>query len=688
MQKPVEIINGVGRNKAIEKDAKANASNQWAIIKHLENELKDKGIPNSNSLFHHDKWTPIHHVDSPNYDEEVRFYADIYDKHPVAKLLAKMFCYEYGFNQRKSTFGSIAHINLITKKALTAITSLGVFSANDGDYIVGLNTLNDNDLLQIIDQAAILNHKSLNMMQVNVSRLESFFRYCSHNSDRFPGASFYLEMPWERLNISLEKWVEQRASDLNIQIRDVNGYEALPPDVYMPLINNSVSLIKNIDSTVDIHNLINDKTNNNSFNHIKESVKQSIYRDYKDIYEDIYPMRTYLRERDSHFPDTRTSVKDGWIAEIIRLTKTANYQLILLTTGLRVSDLAGLKTGCCVPSGTTDSLYYLVVPRIKKTKNRLHIPVPLSTYEAVKNLEALKLTDNEYLFDEIDVKTKKPMKFKGVINKRIRDFANAFNIPFNSEETGKEYSAHCYRSTVAGFLSEHSNMAIQMIRRLFGHSNDIMPSFYQRNNPFFKTQQEKEHEELCRETAAMMAKAVSEGKVSGPKGEELKNGYEYFANNYDEMFPANESQSLTDLELRQSFEDIIYERFIDETACGFLTPLGVICMNNTNNPEPTPCGKRANRNITDTMNESMSEIIDSYSTADPSACIGAACSEAIIGPWSITLQESLEFNKRLLKNELGDKYKEQHYIEHAKSFVRTYEPLMKKIDMDMIGDNK
>jgi integrase len=683
MQKTVEIINEFGRHKISYKDAKA--SNQWALIKHLENELTDKVIPNSNSLFHHDKWSPIESENSPEHGDAVRFLGDCLSKFPAAKLLAKMFCYEYGFNQRKGAFSTVAHLSMITNKILTIITSLGVFSANDSDYIVGLNALNDHDLLHIIDQAAIFNHKALSTMQANTSRLEAFFRYCSHNSDRFPGTSFYLEMPWKKLNISLEKWVIQRASDLNIQISDVTGYEALSPDVYMPIINNSLSLIKNIDKTIELNNLCLD-AKNKSNNRLTERTKKAIFRNYKDIYKDIYPVQTYCRERDSHNPDTSTGVKDGWVSRLIQHTKTANYQIILLTTGLRVSDLAGLKVGCCVPSGTIDSLYYLVVPRVKKTKNRLHIPVPLSTYEAVKSLEALKITDNEYLFDEIDFKTKKPKKFKNIINKRIRDFAKTFNIPFEPEESSKEFSAHCYRSTVAGFLSEHSNMAILMIRRLFGHSNDIMPSFYQRNNPFFKTQQEKEHEELCRETASMMTKAVSEGKVTGPKGEELKNGYEHFVNNYNEIFPANESQSLTDLELRQSFEEIIYERFIEETACGFLTPLGVICMNNTNNPEPTPCGKRANRNITDTMNESMSEIMDTYSTADPSACIGAACGEAIIGPWSITLQESLAFNKRILKNELGDKYKEQHYIEHAQLFVRTYEPLLKSIGMS--GDKQ
>lgn len=678
MQKVVEIDSRIIHKTNDDADVKVKASNQWAILKHLENELNDKEIPNSNSVFKDDKWTPIYHEGSPNTGDEVRFLGSTYNEHPATKLLAKMFCYEYGFIQRKVSFSTVSHYSLTVKKILAELTSIGVYSAKKDNYIVGLSALNDNDLLHLIDKTVFRNSRDITTMKTRASWLYSFLTYCGQISNRFPGATFYLEMPWETLNLSLEEWVEQRASDLNILIKEKDGYEALSPDIYIPLINSSFALNENIESTIEINKLISDKHNRGSQGRVIESLRKSLYEKYKDEYESIYPMRAApLRKRemncDSHVP----VIMDGWLSEIISLTKTANYLIILLTTGLRSSDLANLKVGCCVTSGTIDSLYYLVVPRIQKTKNRLHIPVPRSTYDSVKNLEALKLTENDYLFDEIDVKTKKTMKLKGVINKRLRDFARTFNIPFDREDSGKEYSAHCFRSTVAGFLAEHSNMSILMIRRLFGHSNDIMPSFYQRNNPLFRTQQEQEHEELCRNTAAMMAKAVSEGKVSGPKGEELKNGYEHFVENHNEIFPNNKSQSLTDLELRQSFEDIIYERFIDETACGFLTPLGVICMNNTNNPEPTPCGKRATRNITDAMNDGMSDLLDTYSVADPSACVGAACSEAIIGPWSITLQESLEFNKRLLKHELGDRYEEQHYIDHAQAFIRTYEPLLK-----------
>jgi len=170
-----------------------------------------------------------------------------------------------------------------------------------------------------------------------------------------------------------------------------------------------------------------------------------------------------------------------------------------------------------------------------------------------------------------------------------------------------------------------------------------------------------------------MAMAASQGKIAGTKGNELERGYI----NLKRLYEADKtkSHSLTDSELIISFGDLIERRILDESICGFLTPFGVRCGRNPNDTTQPPCAKRAHRDKTKGIDK---VLLNHLSDIAPQNCIGTSCDQAIIGPWSEAILESLLWYQKLLRHQLGDKFTDEHFILHAKQFISQYGPPIKK----------
>jgi hypothetical protein len=116
---------------------------------------------------------------------------------------------------------------------------------------------------------------------------------------------------------------------------------------------------------------------------------------------------------------------------------------------------------------------------------------------------------------------------------------------------------------------------------------------------------------------------------------------------------------------------------MEGTTCAFVTPMGVRCLRNPNDPEQAPCGKRSSKKIVKKNNISK-KMLNYVSDMDPQNCIGNACSEAALGSWSEPLRESLLWFKGFLQNQYPDISSEELKVE-AESFIAQYEPDLKKV---------
>lgn len=642
------------------KELNSLTQSQWKIIQSIEKSRSGMKVPNTTSLFEDDIWRG---------DEGALNWNTYFgEKERVLRLIVKDYIYE-SFRIRKTTLTSERSKLSLVSEFIRMLRDRKILIAKEGAHLQGLSLLTESDLLNAIDIVVLKTNKNLNALVYKLRNMEWLLDHCRVLSNKAPFLFTSVQMPWVKSGLPAVEWVKQRVDDLGHFLAQSLGYKALPPETYYPLIERSLFIIDELSQELIELNGINIGINESNkktgtFRVVSKDEQDIIGERFEGVFECIdIPVKRYERK-----------MAVSWINDVLYLARTACINIILLTTGLRNIDLRELKVGCCIPSKTEDSLYYIPA-RIKKTSNFVHIPVPVKTFDAVELLTELKNTTSEYLIDH-GGKSVYERKCKNgrakincgdTINDYIRSFANHFKIPFEWEEKSGEYSTHCFRSTVAGFLSESSNMAVVMIRRLFGHTNNFMPTFYQRNNPIFYAQQKEDHLEAAKYSAEMITNAVINGKVTGPKGEDIKRGFEKFK---------NESQSMTDKQLRMSFTDLIQQRIINGTACGFLTPFGVICMRNPIDTSQSPCSKRAHKDVVKGIGI---EVLDVLSAIDPPNCIGAGCSEAMLGPWSESIVESLIQYKKLIKHQLGDMFTEQHFIDHADDFIRTYEPLIKPV---------
>ena len=380
-----------------------------------------------------------------------------------------------------------------------------------------------------------------------------------------------------------------------------------------------------------------------------------------------------------------------WLRDLLYLARGACVNVILLTTALRNGDVRALQVGACSPSKRIDMLFYLRAD-IQKTSNVVIIPVPGQTDKAYRLLEKIKVTNSPYLIDAgllqagynvnttVDVISGEGddaeawLKGGDSLNDMIRDFAVHFNIPFISPTTGKPCTAHCYRTTVAGWLGSASNLSLLLVRRLFGHSNNVMPTVYLNNNPAFVAEREAQKERAQGETARQMGLAASQGRLAGIKGEQMMRGYQ---DHKSRMEAENQkSHSLTDAEVLMTFIQILEQRINIGSVCAFLTPFGVQCMRNPSDTSQPPCAKRANRNKTQDI---APELLKHVSDINPQQCIGTSCTEAVLGPWSTSVLETLNWYRALLSHQLGDAFTEEHFIESAKQFIQQYQDPLRKV---------
>lgn len=257
----------------------------------------------------------------------------------------------------------------------------------------------------------------------------------------------------------------------------------------------------------------------------------------------------------------------------------------------------------------------------------------------------------------------------------LKDFAGHFNIPFADPISGENYTAHNYRVTVAGWLDAHSNLSLLLVRRLFGHSNDVMPTVYLRNNPSYLSAREEEARRTARETARLMSLAASQGRLAGTKGEQLEAGFNTHKNRLEA--DPQKSHSLTDVECIISFAELIEQRIVDGSLCGFLTPFGVLCGRNPVDSSQPPCAKRSHREVT---RELPKEVIAHLNDIDPANCIGTSCDQAMVGPWSEPIKESLIWYAGLLQHQHdGAAFDQEIFKEYAVNFIKQYGPPIQKV---------
>jgi hypothetical protein len=658
---------------------------QWALIHAFENNYMGRTVDGIHCKFEDDKWFSADNMSTASRTG-VNWQL-LETTEPALRILIKAFLFDTIQERHLEIATATQKYRHLRNCIIPLIESRKLLAGKDGSVLLGLSHLNDDDLILMLDTQLVSQGVEIVFHQ-QCYDIVDFQTFTKNIAERIPVYRIRARLPWQKSGESIKEWAKKRAVDLNLFFSKSNGHEPLPTEVLQPIVENSLTLIDlHFDHFAVIASIVSQDKKDTKY---KREMIIGLLQKYAPIFGPI------MAEPDiSEIRVTRDLAKCvmHWLRNVLYLARGACINVILLTTGLRNVDLRGLRVGACRPSGRTDMLFYLRA-EIQKTKNVIVLPVPSQTDKAFRLLEKIKFTKSPYVLDGAFFQSGDSnnaittaeanggnyddadawLKNGDSLNLIIRDFAAHFNIPFVSSTTGKPFSAHCYRTTVAGWLGSASNLSLLLVRRLFGHSNNVMPTVYLRNNPAFVAEREAQKARAHAETARQMGLAASQGRLAGIKGEQLLRGYQAHKSRMESE--KQKSHSLTDAEILMTFNQILEERINSGSVCAFLTPFGVQCMRNPSDTSQPPCAKRANRNRTQDIDP---ELLKHVSDINPQQCIGTSCTEAVLGPWSTSVLETLNWYRALLNHQLGEAFTEDHFIESAKQFVQQYQAPLNKV---------
>jgi hypothetical protein len=515
----------------------------------------------------------------------------------------------------------------------------------------------------------------------------------------FPNAEFLISgsknsMPWGKTSVTywardMRSSLEQENSDgyfFDSNNDEVRSYSPLKMDVVdaivqsaMLFLDEHLTLINNVFDEIYESEDLNLESYQKGQGRIDVEVRKDIESKYGTQLDHILPL-FYISN------DEKKAISMMWFYKFEQLIQGAVAWLILLTTGLRNVDMRNLVKGCCQESKRFDLLYYLIT-NIKKTNLKNYIiPVPPIIKKAVDLATSAKIDRTGHMLlnqksasstDNTSTDKKKIGSGTG-FNTLIKNFAAHFDIKLEtiSEDNDNEATAHCVRATLAGYIGSKSHAAIIILKRLFGHSNNLMPDAYLCNNPIIVRDRRKRI--LCaqKEHASLMAKNLSRATVSGVKGKQLLDGVEHIK---QELENELKNESLTEMDfhvrLEERIKEILLMRISGEDIYALHTPVGVICMRSQSDSTDSPCAKRGNHDVRKALNISK-DVTDVLATLpNPAHCIGKDCSDALLGKdWSWDILFSFDYYINLLK---GQGHENVDIENQAKQVVKIYAPILK-----------
>jgi len=576
-------------------------------------------------------------------------------------------------------------------KALFA--SKGILTANRNQPFQNLSYL---ELIDILHLAQV---EFADKRTISISANTWLNQLTSCPLSVFPNAEFMISasrasLPWSTKPIRV--WVnnvknallrqENESSYSSEEVTQVKYYPPIKSSVMesliqeaIPFVEDHFELIKKVFDEIEVGN--GSATGNGKAIHV--SIRAKITHKYGKKLNSILPLLYTGQGKER-------AISLKWFTEFEHLIQGAIAWLILLTTGLRNSDMRNLVIGCCQPSKRFDLLSYLITDIKKTDLTNYIIPVPPIIARAVE-LAAIAKKDRtgdmlltQKLAASMDNTTNDLRKIScnQAFNSLIHAFASHFGIKLDTIiDDDKEATAHCIRATLAGYIGANSHAAIIILKRLFGHSNNLMPDAYLVNNPIIIKQRRKNITDAQEEQATIMSKNIINGKVTGTKGKQMLDGVKYIEGELKEEL---KNESLTEMDfhvrLEERLKEVLLMRIKGEDIYAFKTPMGVICMRSQSDSTDSPCAKLGNNQKRKELNISK-DVTDAFATLpNPSQCIGKECSDAILGEdWSRDLLFSFDFYVKLLK---GQGHKNIDIRNQAKHYIKNYGPLLKDIYSD------
>lgn len=656
---------------------------QWACLDSLAEHYKDSDMSNISSVskFQDDKWEVI---GESKYNFRWSEWAEGNNAFPLI-LICKVVSYHAMQVNNLATSTIQIGIAGFLNTFMEILQTKSICMAERNQPFNALSHLSCNDI-SLLAQTNIANKGTLS--HASFTGLD---RISKISLNSFPNTEFLisgLSTPWDEQSLSCQYWVKQQKSIQGIDIT-TKSYPPLRFEVVSAIVKHAIPFIsQHFDTIVGVFNEI-EKFHQTSpppkGTKINIGVSPIIKKKYGKALDYILPIQ--INENPGQYFGR---IKWAWFSDLEQLAQGASAWIILLTTGLRNVDMRNLEKGCCQTSKRHDLLNYLITDIQKTHLSNYVLPVPSQTKKAVELLQLAKLDrSGDFLLSKLTTfsgdnssEDNRKISDGDTFNRMIKRFASNYDISLDTiSNDDNEATTHCIRTTLAGYIGVNSTAAILILKKLFGHSNALMPDAYLNHNPIVIAERNKNITNSQKTLADDMANGMISGKLSGTKGKQMLIGAEHIKS---ELNNELKNESLTQMQmqvnLKERIKEMLLSRIQENQIYALKTPMSVVCMRNCSDSSDTPCAKLGNHEKRK-ENAVSKEITDALATLpNPAQCVGKECSDALFGEaWSRDLLGTFDYYIKYLKA-VG--HQSIDIKNEAEIFVKNYGTILKDIYSD------
>tara|TARA_R110002094_G_scaffold72747_1_gene80952 strand:+ start:2481 stop:4610 length:2130 start_codon:yes stop_codon:yes gene_type:complete len=511
-----------------------------------------------------------------------------------------------------------------------------------------------------------------------------------HCLDKASLLNISCELPWQDTN--KKNGLDKEQVYLNDLLGSkttreaIKSYKPFSSDVCAKIIDFSLPIIT--EQAELVTHII--KFGRNTENYVKSgSLLKASARDelekYAEQLESIYPISYTDGTNFEKGRITSRSISKQWFINFFYICQSAALWIILLTTGLRNVDICeSLMRKCYIPDDNSDIIFYLITDILKVKKTDYPIPIPPQTVSAIDFLNKINAAPAEVknLVTRYELNRNAKYWFYNsgdVLNNHMRDLADYLGIDLLDglkEEDRTEGLAHRGRATMAGWIGTNSPLAILIVKRLFGHTNEIMPDHYLRHNKEVQKYRDEIRKQTYIDLSEDIAVAIVDGKISGGIKKQINEGREYIESQIQKE-ATEKNMSITGPELRQTLiqqiQQILYTRLNNGEMLGLLTPLAVVCMRNPSSSGDAPCSISANKLARENneINKQFANELQMSTLPELDNCKGASCQHSLMydNPMTKLLLDQFKYYCNYLKG-LGST--DIDLKSEAKNFIGLY----------------
>lgn len=683
-------------------EVKSTGENQWKAMSDLERYYEDLPMKQfGDSKFSDDVWKTNRDGVNINWHSVLKS-----DERSYPFVLAtKIALYQRVEVQKLSSSASANGLIPTVKLWNAFLRRENILSAKTNQPFLPAQVMTKEKLermcMEAVEQGALKSDYPLSFWSLLLLKLPE------HSCEKAPFLRFNFEVPWHK-----QKWKAGEISPAQVYVNNLLGESATRLSIksFEPFSSNTVAKI--IDNAIPIITT-HSRAIANFF-----AKAQPLISIRSDLEEDgcteIFnkELQNLLVKTKGEHPDLcpffelfdGTGVSYSWLYRLHKHCLSAAVWIISLTTGLRNIDirLSLNKEGCWLKDPDSEMIHYIVTDIQKVSINDYPIPVPPITIEAIKLLQNINFSspDVDNLICRLSLfGSSKYFHFNDghQFNTMLRDFASVYDIDLlEGLESSDNEDGVCHRSrvTLAQWIGTNSPLSVLIVKRLFGHTNEIMPDHYLKNNKLVIEERQRIQRLSYENLADQASDAIVEGKYSGGIKEMVNKDVVSISEN----IKAN-NKSLTAGEVRSNLKEqirkVLISRLENGDMLGLQTPLGFVCMRSQKSVKPSPCaGKEQNNSLKDAnIDKRLARALQGSSLPNLDNCQGANCEHSLLFDSEMTrlLHETFHYYINYLKG-VG-RYQIEHLETEAQNFIDLYYQPLKdvypeiKLELDSIEAN-